>query len=224
MSAGTIRRMRGKTMRQRRSSSSTRDSRRRPLPTEHGHAARPQATRGYQSDSSSQRPRSSIHRGCGATALPRAPPELLDSRSLHISFAAPRRRPSELGFSRGSRPNDAARAIDRQVMPSCRTDVPTAVLTTHGMPYSRLTIAQWLSTPPVSATTALAIENRWRPRRHRHLASPNAFRYSCSAARYCSRVACSFAVTAPYRASSSSVNSNGPEPTASSSAPMASWA
>ena len=89
MSAGTIRRMRGTTMRQRRLSSSTRESRQRPLPTEHGHAARPQATRGYQSDSSSQRPRSSIHRGFGATRLPRRPPEVLDSRSLRISFAAP---------------------------------------------------------------------------------------------------------------------------------------
>ena len=30
-----------------------------------------------------------FHRGCGATELPRPPPELLDSRSLHISLVAP---------------------------------------------------------------------------------------------------------------------------------------
>src|SRR5579884_902230 len=44
-------------------------------------------------------------------------------------------------------------------MPSLSTLVPTIVPTTHGRPYSRETIAQWLSTPPVSATTAETVEN-----------------------------------------------------------------
>src|SRR5437773_2104667 len=38
--------------------------------------------------------------------------------------------------------------------------VPTIVPTTHGMPYSRATVAQWLSTPPLSATTAPIVLNR----------------------------------------------------------------
>ena len=45
-------------------------------------------------------------------------------------------------------------------MPSLITDVPTTVPTTHGMRYSRETMAQWLRTPPVSDTTALTVENR----------------------------------------------------------------
>src|SRR5919109_5610076 len=45
-------------------------------------------------------------------------------------------------------------------MPSLITDVPTTVPTTHGMRYSRATMAQWLRTPPVSDTTALTVENR----------------------------------------------------------------
>ena len=85
MSEGRLRRMRGTAMRQRRPASSTRDDRRRPLPAKHGHAARPQATREYQSDTSSQqRPRSSISPRSGAGS-PRPPPVLLDNRSLHIS-------------------------------------------------------------------------------------------------------------------------------------------
>src|SRR5919108_5484760 len=44
-------------------------------------------------------------------------------------------------------------------MPSLRTVVPTTVPTTHGMRYSRETMAQWLRTPPVSEITALAVEN-----------------------------------------------------------------
>lgn len=53
MSEATIRRTREPAMRQRRFASPTRDSRRHSLPTKHGHADRPQATRGYQSDRSS---------------------------------------------------------------------------------------------------------------------------------------------------------------------------
>ena len=88
MSEGRLRRMRGTAMRQRRPASSTRDDRRRPLPAKHGHAARPQATREYQSDTSSkQRPRSSISPRSGAGS-PRPPPVLIDNRSLHISYLA----------------------------------------------------------------------------------------------------------------------------------------
>ena len=84
MSEGRLWRMRGTPMRQRRPAPSTRDARRRPLPAKHGHVARPQATREYQSDTSSkQRPRSSISPRSGAGS-PRPPPVLLDSRSLHI--------------------------------------------------------------------------------------------------------------------------------------------
>ena len=85
MSEGRLRRTRGTAMRQRRPAPPTRDSRRRPLPAKHGHAARPRATREYQSDTSSkQRPRSSISPRSGAGS-PRPPPVLLDNRSLHIS-------------------------------------------------------------------------------------------------------------------------------------------
>ena len=85
MSEDTLRRMRGSTVRQRRLAPPTRDMRRRPLPAKHGHAARPQATRAYQSDTSSkQRPCSSISPRSGAGS-PRPPPVLLDNRSLHIS-------------------------------------------------------------------------------------------------------------------------------------------
>ena len=45
-------------------------------------------------------------------------------------------------------------------MPSLRTELPTTVPTTHGMRYARETMAQWLRTPPVSETTALAVEKR----------------------------------------------------------------
>ena len=92
MSEGRLRRMRGTAMRQRRPAPSTRDRRRRPLPAKHGHAARPQATREYQSDTSSkQRPRSSISPRSGAGS-PRPPPVLIDNRSLHISYGASRLR------------------------------------------------------------------------------------------------------------------------------------
>ena len=92
MSEGRLRRMRGTAMRQRRPASSTRDDRRRPLPAKHGHAARPEATREYQSDTSSkQRPRSSISPRSGAGS-PRPPPVLIDNRSLHISCPRSRAR------------------------------------------------------------------------------------------------------------------------------------
>ena len=64
-----------------------RASRQRTLPTVHGHAALPSATRGYQSDSSSKRPTSSILSTPRATGPPscRSPRRLwLDERSLHI--------------------------------------------------------------------------------------------------------------------------------------------
>ncbi len=90
MSEGRLRRMRGTAMRQRRPAPSTRDDRRRPLPAKHGHAARPQATREYQSDTSSKQcPRSSISPRSGAGS-PRPPPLLIDNRSLHISRTARR--------------------------------------------------------------------------------------------------------------------------------------
>ena len=74
MNEGELRRTRGTPMRQRCLAPSTRDPRRRPLPTKHGHAARPLATRGYQSDTSSpQRSRSSISSRPRAR-LPRPPP------------------------------------------------------------------------------------------------------------------------------------------------------
>ena len=60
MSEGPMRRMRGTATRPRHLAPSTRDPRRRSLPAKHGHAARPPAIRGYQSDTSSQHPRSSI--------------------------------------------------------------------------------------------------------------------------------------------------------------------
>ena len=92
MSEGRLRRTRGIAMRQRRPAPSTRDRRRRPLPAKHGHAARPQATREYQSDTSSkQRPRSSISPRSGAGS-PRPPPVLIDNRSLHISYSSRRAR------------------------------------------------------------------------------------------------------------------------------------
>ena len=88
MSEGTLRRTREDAMRRRAMASLIRDSRRRSLPAKHGHAARPQATREYQSDTSSkQRPRSSISPRSG-TGSPRPPPLLLDNRSLHISVPA----------------------------------------------------------------------------------------------------------------------------------------
>ena len=92
MSEGRLRRTRGTAMRQRRPAPSTRDPRRRPLPAKHGHAARPQATREYQSDTSSkQRPRSSISPRSGAGS-PRPPAVLIDNRSLHISCSSRRAR------------------------------------------------------------------------------------------------------------------------------------
>ena len=63
MKIGTNRRTRDRAVRQGRIPSRTRDVRQRPLPTEHGHAARHRATgatRGYQSDSSSKRPIQSV--------------------------------------------------------------------------------------------------------------------------------------------------------------------
>ena len=74
MSEVTIRRTREPAMRQRRSASSIRDPRRRTLPTKHGHADRPEATREYQSDRSSDHDPSSIHLRPGAAILPRSPP------------------------------------------------------------------------------------------------------------------------------------------------------
>ena len=87
MSEGELRRTRGTPMRQRCLAPSTRDPRRRPLPTKHGHAARPLATRGYQSDTSSpQCSRSSISSRPGARLL--RPPSVrvvaIESLSLHI--------------------------------------------------------------------------------------------------------------------------------------------
>ena len=56
-------------------------------------------------------------------------------------------------------------------MPSLITAVPAIFPTTHGIRYSRLTIAQWLNTPPVSATTSvtaalalIAFRNAHNPR------------------------------------------------------------
>ena len=65
----------------------TRAHRRRTLPTDHGHAARPSATRGYQSDSLSKRPDSSRLSRPESTGPPRARTRRpsLDMGSLHIS-------------------------------------------------------------------------------------------------------------------------------------------
>jgi hypothetical protein len=84
----------------------TRASRRRQLPTNDGHAARPLgATRAYQRDSSSKPP----HRPRCADALrtsakpggPGPPKKSLDGRSFHISRAG--QRELEPGYARGRR-------------------------------------------------------------------------------------------------------------------------
>ncbi len=97
-------------MRQRRFASPTRDSRWRTLPTKHGHADRPEATRGYQSDGSSDHARSSTPLRPRATILPRPPPAeadrrppvgALDTEALHISPGEHQRQaPSVLPRSR----------------------------------------------------------------------------------------------------------------------------
>ena len=142
MSEDTLRRMRGSTVRQRRLAPPTRDMRRRPLPAKHGHAARPQATRAYQSDTSSkQRPCSSISPRSGAGS-PRPPPVLLDNRSLHISAAEQPRhagrgsvclqRSEAAGKSRAHRPAGSRTSLPEKPLATARTPLGKSPKTQAG--------------------------------------------------------------------------------------------
>ncbi len=75
ISGTTFRRLRDGTMRQRRFASPTRDIRMRLLLTKKGHAALPLATRGYESDKTSNNSRSSLLRHPGVVILARPPPQ-----------------------------------------------------------------------------------------------------------------------------------------------------